>query len=251
MIIYRAMNLITGMSYIGQTTRSLKERKSAHLKRAKLSSLKFYNAIKKYGEEAFSWTVLKLCKTREELNFWEEFYINRYNTMAPDGYNLTSGGKGSLGLKHRKETKELLSRINSGKNNPHYGIQLSEETKRKIGDANRGREMPESFGKQISKRLKKLWEVPDSDYRKGQSISRSIAHKGKTVGRDNGNAKSYIFIDPDNKAHFWVDGFIRFCKTHELGISSMKRVLANKSIQGHHKGWKVKYQCGDLNLIGG
>ena len=111
-----ATNSINKMSYIGQTTRNLKERKSAHLKRAKLSNLKFYNAIKKYGEKKFSWTILKLCKTRKELNYWEEFYINQHNSMTPNGYNLTKGGNGSLGLKHRKETKELLSRINSGKN---------------------------------------------------------------------------------------------------------------------------------------
>lgn len=248
MIIYKAMNLATGMSYIGQTTRSLKERKSAHLKRAKLSNLKFYNAIRKYGEVKFSWMILKLCKTREELSFWEEFYISRYNTMTPSGYNLTSGGKGSLGLKHRKETRELLSRINSGENHPRYGIPCPEETKKKIGNANRGRKMSEDFGKQMSERLKKLWEKPDSDYRKRQFIARSIAQKGK-FGRKNGNAKKYIFIDPNNKTHFWDDGFERFCKIHQLVLSSMQRVLANKYKQGHHKGWKVKYQSDDLKEV--
>jgi len=245
MIIYQAMNMITGMSYIGQTTRSLKERKSAHLKRAISSNLKFYNAIKKYGEDKFSWTILKQCKTREELNFQEEFYINYYNTMTPNGYNLTKGGNGSLGLKHKRETKELLSKINSGKNHPRFGIPCSEKTKKKIGDANRGRKMSENFGKQMSERLKRLWKNPDSDYRKRQFISRSIAQKGK-FGRKNGNAKKYIFIDPNNKNHFWDDGFERFCKIHQLGSRSMRRVLLNKTKKGHHKGWKVKYKYDDF-----
>lgn len=244
MIIYQAINLETGMSYIGQTTRSLKERKSAHLKRAISSNLKFYNAIKKYGEDKFFWIILKQCKTRKELNYWEEFYINFYNTMTPNGYNLTNGGKGSLGLRHRKETKELLSKINSGKNHPQFGIPCSIETKKKIGDANRGRKFPKEFGKQMSKRLRKLWQ--NEAWRKRQSMAFSKGHKGIGIGRNNGNAKKYIFIDPNNKTHFWDDGFLKFCKIHQLGFSSMKRVLFNKTKKGHHKGWKVKYKYGDL-----
>ena len=244
MIIYQAMNVITSMSYIGQTTRSLKERKSAHLKRANSSNLKFYNAIKKYGEKKFSWTILKRCKTKEELNFQEEFYINYYNTMTPNGYNLTKGGKGSIGLKHKKETRELLSRINSGENNPHYGIPCPEETKKKIGDANRGKKFPEEFGKQMSKRLRKLWQ--DEAWRKRQSIAFSKGRQGIGIGRNNASAKNYIFIDPNNKTHFWDDGFKRFCEIHQLGLNSMRRVLYNKTKKGHHNGWKVKYKYDDL-----
>lgn len=236
------MNLITGMSYIGQTTRSLKERKSAHLKRVNLSNLKFYNAIKKYGEEKFSWIILKLCKNREELNFWEEFYINRHKTMTPNGYNLTNGGKGSLGLKHKRETRELLSRINSGENHPQYGKQCSEETKRKIGDANKGRKFPEEFGKQMSERLKKLWQ--NEEYRKRQSISRADAHLGVVT-----YYKQYIFTDGKGNEFICNKGFAQFCLNHGLNHWTMRKVLSNKTKKSHHNGWKVKYKYDDLTEV--
>jgi len=244
MIIYQAMNLTTGMSYIGQTVESLGSRKNRHYKRMKDSNLKFYNALRKYDEDVFIWRILKRCLTKDELNKQEIFAISYYKTKHPNGYNLTDGGNGSLGLKHKKETKELLSRINSGKNNPHYGIPCSEKTRKKIGNANRGRKFTEDFGKQMSRRLKKLWQ--DERWRKKQSIAFSKGHKGIGIGRNNGNAKKYIFIDPNNKAHFWDDGFKCFCKTHQLGLSSMRRVLLKKTKKGHHNGWKVKYKYDDL-----
>ena len=241
-------NSINGMSYIGQTTESLRSRENRHYKRMKNSNLKFYNALKKYGKNVFIWRILKRCSTKDELNKQEKLTIFHYKTKHPNGYNLTDGGNGSLGLKHKKKAKELLSRINSGENHPQFGIPCSKETRKKIGDANRGRKMSENFGKQMSKRLKILWKNPDSDYRKKQFVSRSIAQKGK-FGRKNGNAKKYIFIDPNNKTHFWDDGFMHFCKIHQLGFSSMKRILSNKTKKGHYNGWRVKYKGNDLKEV--
>lgn len=36
----------------------------------------------------------------------EKFYIKEYNTKAPNGYNLTDGGEGSLGYHPSKETNQ-------------------------------------------------------------------------------------------------------------------------------------------------
>ena len=104
--------------------------------------------------------------------------------------------------------------------------------------------MSGNFGKQMSKRLRKLWQ--DKAWKKRQSIAFSKEHKGIGIGRNNGNSKKYIFIDPNDKTHFWDDGFDRFCKIHQLGSRSMRRVLYNKTKKGHHNGWKVKYKYDDL-----
>ena len=244
MIIYIATNSINGMSYIGQTIESLNYRKNRHYKRMRNSNLKFYNALKKYGKDVFIWRILKRCSTKDELNKQEMFAISHHKTKHPNGYNLTNGGNGSLGLKHKKKTKELLSRINSGENHPRFGIPCSEEIKKKIGDANRGRKMSRNFGKQMSRKLKKLWQ--DKAWRKRQSIAFSKGSQGKRRGRNNGNTKKYIFIDPNNKTHYWDDGFVQFCEIHQLGLNSMRRVLYNKTKKGHHNGWKVKYKYDDL-----
>ena len=122
----------------------------------------FYNAIKKYGWDNFKHEVLFNNLTEEEAKLLEQFYIALYDTTNRDkGYNLTLGGESSNGLKHTKETKERLSKINKtykhtkeakikiGKANK--GKHLSEETKRKISEANKGHKHSEEAKKKMSK----------------------------------------------------------------------------------------------------
>ena len=58
-----------------------------------------HKAIRKYGEENFSINQLEAieCEFREDLleqlNILEKFYIKEYNTLKPNGYNLTQGGE--------------------------------------------------------------------------------------------------------------------------------------------------------------
>lgn len=81
----------SNLSYIGQTITS------PHL-RAKVSSSGigykkcsiFWKAIQKYGWNNFTFEILEEVKV-EKLNEREEFYINKYNTVTPHGYNLTFG----------------------------------------------------------------------------------------------------------------------------------------------------------------
>ena len=84
MIVYKATNRQTGDSYIGQTTKSLDERQYQHYKTASKNKSPFAQAICKYGEENFEWTVVKKCDTRDELHEMEKYYItntdNLYNT---------------------------------------------------------------------------------------------------------------------------------------------------------------------------
>lgn len=50
------------------------------------------NAIRKYGKEAFSVKLITTCPIKE-LDTMEEKYIKDYNSLYPNGYNLTVGGK--------------------------------------------------------------------------------------------------------------------------------------------------------------
>ena len=47
-----------------------------------------------YGKDAFSVKKLYECP-KDELDLWEKEYINKLNTLYPNGYNLTVGGKGA------------------------------------------------------------------------------------------------------------------------------------------------------------
>jgi hypothetical protein len=97
MIVYQAKNRINNKKYIGRTIKTLDFRKKAHINRVnsnKDDCKIFYEAIRKYGQDNFEWTVLKECSTEQELDHFEEFYIKLYSSNTSHyGYNQTAGGQ--------------------------------------------------------------------------------------------------------------------------------------------------------------
>jgi len=98
--IYRATNLITEKCYIGFDS-NWPKRKSEH-KSAAIRDKgfnKFYNSIKKYGWESFTWEVIyQSCDGLHCLNTMESYFISEYNSYH-NGYNSTKGGESGLGNK--------------------------------------------------------------------------------------------------------------------------------------------------------
>lgn len=110
MLIYKVTNKINGKVYVGQTIYSLEHRRSGHERDArckKKTTVKFHNALLKYGYDNFDWEVLKECTTQEELDYYEDYYIKEFNsTDREKGYNLKSGGK--LGVIFTNEVKAKI-----------------------------------------------------------------------------------------------------------------------------------------------
>jgi group I intron endonuclease len=93
-IVYCHTNKINGKRYVGQTLGTMKNRWRQHVREA--ASLKsrrpFHAAIRKYGPEAFTHEVLDTAATEGAANTAELYWIARYGTVKPNGYNLDSGG---------------------------------------------------------------------------------------------------------------------------------------------------------------
>ena len=99
--IYVITNKLTGKQYIGQTIRTIKERFSQHKSSARNNTDGTYlhKAMNKYGIDNFN--VKEIISIEYEnskdflnkLNELEKYYIAKYNTLSPNGYNLTKGGK--------------------------------------------------------------------------------------------------------------------------------------------------------------
>lgn len=113
MVVYKVTNKINGKVYIGQTIRTLARRKLEHFQEIKReqkigkTTVFFHNALQKYGSDNFTWEVLKECTTQEELDYYERFYINEYNSLnKTKGYNLKSGGK--FGSVYSEEEKQRI-----------------------------------------------------------------------------------------------------------------------------------------------
>lgn len=81
----------SGKKYIGQTIHSLMERsgKRGHGYRGCEC---FYSAIQKYGFDTFKREILKEVKI-SELDETEKEFIQKYNTLMPNGYNISAGGQ--------------------------------------------------------------------------------------------------------------------------------------------------------------
>lgn len=95
--IYCATNIINNKKYIGQTTRELKRRKNEHITQADNGSdLAIHQAIRKYGEGNFEWSIIDQAYNQEELDNKEIYWIDFYNTYYEDGYNMALGGQFNL-----------------------------------------------------------------------------------------------------------------------------------------------------------
>lgn len=144
----------SGKSYIGQT-KNLSTRLKQH--QTSPECRLFHYAIKKYGWNSMVLTILKENLSLDEANYWEEYYINTYNTLTPNGYNLIPGGNNHA---HTDETKQLLREIKLNNprtsqaifnvvqankkrkgipNHKNRGRTLSDEAKQRISQANSGR----------------------------------------------------------------------------------------------------------------
>lgn len=107
--VYLITNNINGKQYVGQTVshrlNHKRYRPFGYLKRfddhcsaARTTSSKttyITNAIRKHGEEAFKIELLLRCP-KDETDTYEQKYISKYNTLYPNGYNLTTGGKATI-----------------------------------------------------------------------------------------------------------------------------------------------------------
>lgn len=80
-----------GKSYIGQTIYSLKERAKTSNGYGYVNCSIFFRAIKKYGFENFSKEILGEFLINE-LDEKEKYFIEKENTIYPNGYNIKPGG---------------------------------------------------------------------------------------------------------------------------------------------------------------
>lgn len=89
--IYLITNIINNHSYVGQSV-NIEKRWYRHSLAS--DECYFHNAIKKYGWQNFQCKILKEIENnnKEQLNYWEKYYIQLYNTLMPNGYNMTTGG---------------------------------------------------------------------------------------------------------------------------------------------------------------
>lgn len=137
MVVYKITNAINGKIYVGQTRQPLYKRWWRHCNNGKCPAIT--SAIKKYGVENFTIEVIDTATSLEELNEKERQWIEKLNTLAPNGYNLRTGGDSyevtEIARKHLSESHKGKQ---YGEKNPFYGRHHSTEAKAIFAERNRG-----------------------------------------------------------------------------------------------------------------
>lgn len=127
--VYCHINKINGKRYIGLTGETNPaDRWGANGAKYRNSPC-FYQAIQKYGWDNFEHVILEFNLTADEAAILEQKYIQLYDTMTPNGYNLTGGG----------EIKKIISKETRKKlRENHLGKKASDETKKRMSKSRTG-----------------------------------------------------------------------------------------------------------------
>lgn len=95
-IIYYWHCVVTNKGYVGQTINTLSGRWKGHVRSAldpksRTGHWEFPKAIREHGVQNFIGRVLCECLTPEELSSMEDHWMNKLDTLWPNGYNMRNG----------------------------------------------------------------------------------------------------------------------------------------------------------------
>jgi group I intron endonuclease len=178
MIIYKSTNKITGKVYIGQTIQTLDKRIKGHINESKKDKNRpFLLSINKYGVDNFTFETIDSANNLDELNDKEIYWVNFYNSVSPNGYNVTGGGQG----KKMISTNELGKRISKGLQNSKkwQKIKNSEEYLKKIKEKFIGHNKGKKFS---TEHKEKIWKK----------------NKERILKFNKDTSKKWIIVDNDN-----------------------------------------------------
>jgi group I intron endonuclease len=174
MFIYKITNTVNGKIYVGQHIGSDLDQYLLSqfwaVDRGDRSKPRLYNAMRKYGRDAFRIEPLIIVGSQWELNYYEALLIEKLDSRNPQiGYNIALGGDGGFtgnGWKHKPETLENfhLSRMGSG--NPFFGKHHTAESIQRIKASKLGHKHSAETKMKMTQSQKLRWEARknDSDY---------------------------------------------------------------------------------------
>jgi group I intron endonuclease len=197
---YLITNVLNGKQYIGiigTPGKTLSKRWKEHCYEARYPTRKLLQkAIKKYGEGAFKIELVASARSMEDIKLVERLLIKQHGTLAPRGYNLTSGGEGLLNPAPETRAKIREFAIKRGISpkmhqralEANLGSKRTAEQRQRIGDSRRGkRRNPLSIAKATATRLAKgpslaqrAWSTEGQRGRKASAETRAKMSAART-----------------------------------------------------------------------
>lgn len=193
--IYKITCQVSGHAYIGKTG-DINWRWWRH--RLMRDETLVTRAMRKYGQDVFTFEVLACCFDESAAFQCEKLLIKQHGTRAPNGYNLTDGGEGTAGYNHTDEARRLISASSAGRkygppsvekrakiSAANRGRSLSKETRAKLSAAGKGRVVSEETRAKISAAQigKKRGPMPE-EWRRKISARNTGSRKGHVVPQE-------------------------------------------------------------------
>lgn len=120
--VYETYDTIKDKFYIGR-------HKCGHYDERYYGSGTIIRNICQERKETLTNKLLCECNNEEELNEMERYYIEKYNSIWPNGYNLEHGGSGHT---HSLSTRQAISIANKGKIPYIKGKKLTKEQRERV-----------------------------------------------------------------------------------------------------------------------
>ena len=182
--VYKITNIINGKSYIGFTSKNPPEKRwKEHV--CSQSRYPINKALKKYSKENFEFTILSLNYNYNKALKEEIKFISKYNTIVPNGYNVTIGGEGVTGIKktikQRKVHSQYMKNFYKEEENRKRMSQKIKDLYKdpifrdKMKDVHKKSHNNEEYKRKCSKNFKKLWK--NQEYRKKTLEARKITQR--------------------------------------------------------------------------
>lgn len=219
-IIYKITNLVDGKSYIGQTNRTFYQRYRIKWWN-RISNEYLTRAVKKYGVESFKIEILEHALNQRQLNKKEIYYIDKFKTLCPNGYNFHTGGlnhktseklRKKMSKTQRKRLEKKYVLIKDGKEY-RFKNQTSFAVKHNLKTSTLSMLIRGVF------RCYKGFHLPETDVR----------FKRKTD-------KVRYLVDANGKTHE-VCNIFRFAKQHGLNHDCLSKLFSGKI--RIHKGFHI------------
>lgn len=158
----------SGKQYIGITSKNIQARWRMHKTHALRSADgALQKAIQKYGHENMAVKVLVIADSYAYLKELEVKAIAAFNTKVPNGYNMTDGGDGVLGVivtdegRKRRSSAQLKSFADAARKERHRVSQNSSELKETRSKLQSEKMADIERREKIAKAMAKRWKDPD------------------------------------------------------------------------------------------
>lgn len=162
--VYATTNIINDKKYIGDHT-------SDDINDSYLGSgMALKEAIKKYGKKNFQRNIIKICESKQEAFDLQKYYIEKFNSLVPNGYNISpSGGSECSDGELSESTKEKIRK-------KKLGVPLSEHHRNKCGNGMRGKKHTEKTKNIMSSKRYGVTKSEDHKKKIGESQIGPLNH---------------------------------------------------------------------------